>query len=79
MSYIRNRTTYINFKTIGNYIILIYYYLKLLKFSKTEIKTFIREFKKITKEYEPLVNSNVSSVTIHPNLTSRMGVLKNFI
>lgn len=43
---------YINFKTIGDYIILICYYLKLLKVSKTEIKSFIREFEKITREYE---------------------------
>lgn len=33
---------YINFKTIGDYIILICYYLKLLKAPKTEIKAFIR-------------------------------------
>lgn len=70
---------YINFKTIGDYIILICYYLKLLKVSKSEIKTFIREFEKITKEYEILVNPNVSSITINPNLSSRMSVLKNFI
>lgn len=70
---------YINFKTIGDYIILICYYLKLLKASKTEIKTFIREFEKITKEYEMSVNSNVSAITIHPDLASRMTILKNAI
>ena len=55
---------YINFKTIGDYIILICYYLKLLKVSKTEIKSFIREFEKITREYEASVNPNVSAITI---------------
>lgn len=39
---------YINFKTIGDYIILICYYLKLLKVSKTEIKSFIREFESVS-------------------------------
>ena len=68
---------YINFKTIGDYIILICYYLKLLKVTKTEIKIFIREFEKITKEYENSVNSGVSRITIHPDLTSRMAILKN--
>jgi len=68
---------YMNFKTIGDYIILICYYLKLLKVSKTEIKAFIREFEKITKEYENAVNSEVSSLTIHPDLFSRMTMLKN--
>ena len=38
--------------SIGDYIILICYYLKLLKVSKTEIKSLIREFEKITREYE---------------------------
>lgn len=37
---------YINFKTIGDYIILICYCLKLLKVTKTEIKSFIKEFEK---------------------------------
>ena len=41
---------YINFKTIGDYIVLICYYLKLLKVSKTEIKAFLRDFEKITNE-----------------------------
>ena len=53
----------LNFKTIGDYIILICYYLKLLKVSKTEIKSFIREFEKITREYEASVNPNVSAIT----------------
>lgn len=70
---------YINFKTIGDYIILICYYLKLLKVSKTEIKSFIREFEKITKEYQSSVSPNVSAITIHPDLFTRLNILKNFI
>lgn len=70
---------YINFKTIGDYIILICYYLKLLKVSKTEIKVFIRDFEKITKEYQDSVDSGVSAITIHPDLSSRMTMLKNAI
>lgn len=72
-----SRVIGINLKTIGDYIILICYYLKLLKVSKTERKAFIREFEKITQEYKNLVNTNVSAVTIHPDLTSRMAILKN--
>ena len=70
---------YMNFKTIGDYIILICYYLKLLKVSKTEIKAFIREFEKITNEYQNSVNLSVSAITIHPDLASRMTILKNSI
>lgn len=68
---------YMNFKTIGDYIILICYYLRLLKVSKSEIKAFIREFEKITTEYQNSVNPGVSAITIHPDLMSRMTILKN--
>ena len=67
---------YINFKTIGDYIILICYFLELLKVSKTEIKAFIREFEKMTKEYEEQVSSDVATITVHPDLFSRMTILK---
>ena len=70
---------YINFKTIGDYIILMCYYLKLLYMPKTEIKTFIREFEKITNDYSASVNPSVSSIVIHPDLSARMTVLKDFI
>ena len=74
---------YINFKTIGDYIILMCYYLKLLRMPKTEIKAFIRKFEKITDEYRHSVNSAVAAIVIHPDLqsrmTSRMTTLKNFI
>ena len=42
--------------------------MKLLKVTKTEIKLFVREFEKITKEYEKMVNAEVTSVTIHSDL-----------
>lgn len=70
---------YINFKTIGDYLILICYYLKLLHISKTEIKSFIKEFEKITDEYKKSVNQNVASIVIHPDLSSRIGIFKNFL
>lgn len=70
---------YINFKTIGDYIILVCYCLKLLKVTKTEIKLFVREFQKITKEYEKMVNAEVISVTIHSDLNLRMEILKKTI
>ena len=63
---------YINFKTIGDYI-------KLLKVSKTEIIAFILEFEKITNDYALSVKHDVSSITIHPDLASRMDLLKNSI
>ena len=70
---------YVNFKTIGDYIILMCYYMKLLKVSKTEIKAFIRKFEKITDNYRQAVNPNVAATVIHPDLVTRMKILKNFI
>ena len=70
---------YVNFKTIGDYVILTCYYLKNLKVSKTEIKAFIREFEKITDEYVKSVDSSVSAIVIHPDLSSRMNVLKTYL
>jgi len=70
---------YVNFKTIGDYVILMCYYMKLLGISKTENKAFIREFEKITEGYRKNVNTNVASIVIHPDLVPRMNLLKSFL
>jgi hypothetical protein len=70
---------YMNFKTIGDYIILMCYYMKLLQVSRTELKAFIRDFEKITDEYRKSVNPDVAAIVIHSDLAGRMASLKNFI
>ena len=70
---------YINFKTIGDYIILMCYYLKKLHISKTELKAFIREFKQITIEYRDAASPSVAGIVIHPDLFTRMDILQNVI
>ena len=70
---------YINFKTIGDYIVLMCYYMKLMKVPRTEIKAFIREFERITDRYKREVNSSVTMIVIHPDTVSRMETLKKFI
>ena len=70
---------YVNFKTIGDYVILVCYYLKILHVPKTEIKAFIREFDKITEAYVKSVNLVVSAIVIHPDLLARMTALKAYI
>lgn len=70
---------YVNFKTIGDYVILVCYYLKMLHVSKTEIKAFIREFERITAVYKTAVSPAVSAIVIHPDLSSRMAALKNHL
>lgn len=70
--------TYMNFKTIGDYVILMCYFLKLLQVSKTEIKAFIRDFERITDSYRNSVSGDVVSRVVHPDLTMRMDSLKIF-
>lgn len=70
---------YVNFKTIGDYLILTCYYLKLLKVQKTEINAFIREFERITDEYKNAVNPAVAAMVIHPDLAGRITILKNYV
>ncbi|WP_418752079.1 hypothetical protein [Frisingicoccus sp.] len=53
--------------------------MKLLRVSKTEIKAFIREFERITEDYRKVVNADVASIVIHPDLSARMCLLKKFL
>lgn len=71
--------SYINFKTIGDYLILVCYYLKLLKVTKIELRAFIREFEVITDKYKKAVSPQVFGQVVHPDLTSRLAKLKNYI
>lgn len=70
---------YVNFETIGDYILLMGYYLKLLHVTEKEAKAFVREFEKMTDDYRKSVSTRVASIVIHPDLTSRMESLKNYI
>lgn len=70
---------YINFKTLGDYIILVCYFLKLLKVAKSEIETFISSFERITISYKSSVPASISSITIHPDLATRMRYIKKLI
>lgn len=70
---------YVNFKTIGDYLILTCFYLKVLKVPKTEIKAFIREFERITDDYKNAVSVPVSTKAIHPDLQTRLEILKNYL
>lgn len=71
--------SYVNFKTLGDYIILICYFLKLLGVSKTEIRGFLREFRKLTSEYKIDIDPQIAIKVIHPDFDSRMEILKNYI
>ena len=70
---------YVNFKTIGDYLFLVCYYLQALSVTKTEIKGFIRDFEKIINNYKNSVSSQVYSIVIHPDLLGRIAKVKNYI
>lgn len=69
----------VDFQTIDDYVILICYYLKLLKVSKTEIRAFLRDFEQITFNYTRAVEPVVSSFVVNSNLSGKISALKNSI
>ena len=70
---------FVNFKSIGDYVILTCYYLKNLGVTKTEIKSFIREFEKVTDDYRALVSPAVADIVVRGDLQQRMTILKNYV
>ena len=70
---------YVNFKTIGDYIILMSYFMKMLGVSKTERKAFVRAFEKLIEDYRNTVSPAVANIVIHPDWPARMTAIKNFI
>ncbi|MBQ6660822.1 MAG: Abi family protein [Lachnospiraceae bacterium] len=70
---------YVNFKTISDYVILMCYYMKLLGISKSEIKSFIRDYERITDEYKNSVQPAIANIVIHSDYNSRMSALKSFV
>ena len=70
---------YINFKTIGDYVILICYYLVGLAIEKEEVLSFINNFIDATTCFESSVSVSVSSMVVHPDLMMRMSILKSFV
>lgn len=73
------RLPYVNFETVGDYVLLMGYYLKLLHVPKREIKSFVTEFERLTDVYRNSVNPAVAAIVIHPDWESRMHILKNFL
>ncbi|MDD6633893.1 MAG: Abi family protein [Ruminococcus sp.] len=69
----------VNFKTIDDYIILMCYFLKIIKVSKTEIKAFIREYEQLTDEYKRAINADIVSITIPSDQQQKMNILKSYI
>ena len=69
--------SYVNFKTIGDYVVLVCYYLKLLEVPNQEIIAFIEEFDRITDRYKNSVNDNVANLVVHPDLPTRIIKLKS--
>ncbi|MBP5489074.1 MAG: Abi family protein [Lachnospiraceae bacterium] len=71
--------SYVNFKSISDYVILMCYYLKLLGISKTELKVFIRDFERITEEYRTSVSPSVANIVIKTDFSTRISTLKKYL
>ena len=70
---------FVKFDSIGDYIILITFFLKMLGVTKTELKAFVRSFLQITANYEKDVNPKVAHLTIQHRVRERMAILETFI
>ncbi len=70
--------TGVNFDSIGDYVLLMGYFLKLLHVAKPELEAFVREFERLTDNFRASVNANVAAVAIRPDLSVRMEALKNY-
>lgn len=66
-----------NFDTIGDYVILICYYLKILGYNKQKIVAFINDFEMITRNYAESVSPSVSETVIHQYLYQRLFKVKS--
>ncbi len=71
--------SYINFKSLGDYIILMCYYLKILGVAKAETIAFIHDFERVTDEYRDSINPNIASMVIRSDLSERMKTLESSI
>lgn len=70
---------YINFKTIGDYVILVAYYLHLLKINKSEIRHFIQHFNSLTSSYKNEINSQASKIIINPDWPYRLSKVESIL
>ena len=70
---------YINFKTITDYVILISYYLKLLKVSPDEIELFIDKYGDLVENYKLSVKKDIADMVIHADTEKRVYLLKKYL
>ncbi len=68
----------VNFDCIGDYVLLMGYFLKLLRVERPELEAFVGEFERRTENFRSSVNPNVAAVAIRPDLPARMRALKNY-
>lgn len=71
--------SFVNFKSIEDYVMLMCFYLKALEVPKGEIRSFIRDFEKIVDDYKKSVSSSVASMVVRNDLHDRISVLNNYI
>lgn len=67
---------FVNFDTIGDYIILISWFLKTLCVPKKEILSFIKQYEKLVVDVRQNVNTRVEYAIVPANLSGRLSQLK---
>lgn len=71
--------SYVNFKSLADYVILIAYMLKKFKLPKYEIVALINSFEKCLKELQKDVPNNIYTMIVHPDTTKKLNTLRTYI
>jgi abortive infection bacteriophage resistance protein len=70
---------FIDFSQILDYIILVLYFMKHLSVSKTEMKTFVREYSNILAKYQSTASQAVFAVTFDSRNKSAIQLMNDYI
>ena len=69
----------INFKTIVDYLILISFVLKLLKYNKKDILNFIAQFENVCETLRKQIPMNIYSKIVYTDTKKKLSELRNFL
>lgn len=70
---------HVRFDNIGDYIVLIAFFLNRLGVTKTENKRFLRSYVRLSSEYEAKVSSAVAHMVLPHGLRQRMRIMENHL
>lgn len=71
--------SYVNFKSLADYVILIAYMLKKFKVTKYEILGLVNSFEKCLRDLQKDVPNNIYTMIVHPDTHRKLNILRTYI